>query len=194
MTDLYFVRHAQPDYRTGDNATFALSDEGMTDRMIAFEALKGIEFDYAISSPYRRSLDTIRPCAENQNLTIMTDDRLRERDSGIKGNSSYDMFRKRWSDFSFHEEGGESLLDCQNRNIEAIFELIKKYSGMTLLIGTHGTSLSTIINYFDDSFGFEAFMRIVDFMPYVVHMRFDNEKYCGYEELAFLHKEFHGKK
>ncbi len=194
MTELYFVRHAQPDYRSGNNATFALSDEGMSDRMAAYDVLKNISFDHAVSSPYRRSIDTILPITEEQNLIIETDERLRERDSGIKGNSSFDLFLKRWTDFSFHEDGGESLSQCQKRNVEAFIELTEKYTDKKILIGTHGTSLSTVINYFDKSFGFEGFMRIVDFMPYVICMKFDKNKYSGYEELLYVHKEFHGKK
>ena len=194
MTEFYFVRHAQPDYRSGNNATFGLSDEGILDRMTAADALKDIHFDAVISSPYRRSMETILPVVEKQGLSIITDARLRERDSGINGNSNFDLFKKRWSDFSYHEDGGESLSECQDRNIEVLNELIEKYKDRSLLIGTHGTSLSTIINYFEPTFGFESFMRIVDYMPYVICMKFEGNKYMGFTELAYVHKAIHGKK
>ena len=40
MTGLYFVRHAQPDYRTGTDRTFSLSEEGMSDRLKALEEVE----------------------------------------------------------------------------------------------------------------------------------------------------------
>ena len=104
------------------------------------------------------------------------------------------MFKKRWADFSYHEEGGESLGECQKRNIEAIGDILEKYDGKSILIGTHGTALSTIINRYDASFGLEAFMRIINYMPYVVRMDFEGKEYIGMEELAFVAKKFHGQR
>ena len=194
MTKLYFVRHAQPDYRTGEDSTFSLSAEGMEDRMRAAEALRNIPLDICISSPYKRSIDTIIPCAEEHSLKILTDIRLRERDRITNKSNNYEMFKKRWADFSYHEEGGESLGECQKRNIEAIGDILEKYDGKSILIGTHGTALSTIINRDDASFGLEAFMRIINYMPYVVRMDFEGKEYIGMEELAFVAKKFHGQR
>ena len=102
MTTLYFVRHAQPDYRTGDNPTFALSEEGEKDALLAADHLKDIRFDAAVSSPYRRSIDTIRPIILSQKLKLKTDIRLRERDNAGRGSNTPEMFRRRWNDFDYH--------------------------------------------------------------------------------------------
>ncbi len=194
MTSLYFVRHAQPDYRTGVDSTYALSAEGIEDRMQACNTLKDIRLDVCVCSPYRRSIDTVIPIVQGHNLEIITDIRLRERDKGKGISNTHEMFRKRWKDFSFCEEGGESLSECQKRNIEAVKDILKKYENKNVLIGTHGTALSTIINYYDDSFGIEYFLRIINYMPYVVRLDFINDKFAGMEELAFVEKEFHGQK
>ncbi len=194
MTQIYFVRHAQPDYRQGVNSTFALSDEGMIDRLKAAEVLEGISFDCAVSSPYRRSLETIEPILKSRKLSVVTDERLRERDNPGGSSNSHEMFRKRWSDFDFHEEGGESLHSTQQRNIAALNDIAEKYKDKTILVGTHGTALSTIINYFDPAFGYEQFMRIIDYMPYVLRIDLDGMKLKGMEELFYIKKEFHGVK
>lgn len=194
MTSLYFVRHAQPDYRTGENSTYGLSDEGMIDRMVAVRALEGIQLDTAVSSPYRRSLMTIEPIIQERSLTLKTDIRLRERDSAIKGNSSFELFRSRWNDFDFHEPGGESLGETQVRNIVAIEDILSENDGRSVLVGTHGTSLCTILNYYDRSLGFDFFMRIINFMPYVIKVDFEGISFKGMQELAFVEKEIHGQK
>lgn len=194
MTELYFVRHAQPDYRHGTNATFVLSDEGMNDRLEAAKILSPISFDCAVSSPYRRSLLTIEPIVKSKNLQLTTDIRLRERDNQGGGSNTHEMFRKRWADFSFHEKGGECLDSVQKRNIAALFDILKTHRDKTVLIGTHGTALATIINYYDPSFLCEGFLRIIDYMPYIIRFTFDGEKYIGREELFYIEKEFHGVK
>ena len=194
MTTLYFVRHAQPDYRQGDNRSFPLSAEGMQDRMKAAEALKGVSFDTAVSSPYTRSVETIMPIVRAQGLELCLDERLRERDNAGGGSNSHEMFRKRWADFDFHEENGESLRSTQDRNIDAVSDILAGHSGRTVLVGTHGTALSTIINYFDPTFGYEQFIRIIDFMPYVIRMDLDGTRLLGMKEILFVPKKFHGVK
>ena len=192
MTGLYFVRHAQPDYRTGTDRTFSLSEEGMSDRLKALEALKGIRIDAAFSSPYRRSLLTIEPILNQRNLTVTTDERLRERVKGQGQCNTSEMFIKRWADHNFCEPGGESLAQTQKRNIEAVSEILDTYRDKNILIGTHGTALCTIINFYDGNFGYEDFMRAIDFMPWVIRLDFEGCEYKGREEIAFIEKEFHG--
>ena len=102
------------------------------------------------------------------------------------------MFRRRWADFEFHEEGGESIGSTQQRNIAALWDILRRHSGQTVLVGTHGTALSTIINYFDNSFGCEQFLRIIDYMPYIIRLTFDGRKLIDRKELFYIKKEFHG--
>jgi len=51
--------------------------------------------------------------------------------------------------------------------------VLLKYPKKSIAIGSHGTALSTIINYFDSSFGYVDFMKIKDLMPYVVQLDFE---------------------
>lgn len=194
LTQLYFVRHAQPDYRQGNNRTFSLSEEGMSDRLRAAEVLSGIRFDTAVSSPYVRSIETIRPVVEAQKLSLSLDERLRERDNPGGSSNTHAMFRRRWADFDFHEEGGESLRSTQQRNVAAVQDILAAHAGQIVLVGTHGTALSTIINYYAPAFLIEEFLRIIDFMPYIIRLDFDGTVYLRREELFYIAKPFHGVK
>lgn len=42
-----------------------------------------------------------------------------------------------------------------------------------LVIGSHGTALSTIINYYDDTFGYAEFEKIRELMPWIVCFTFE---------------------
>ena len=194
MTSLFFVRHAQPDYRKGTDSTYELSEEGMTDRLAAKKALEGIRLDAALSSPYRRSIMTIEPIVSERGLVIAEDIRLCERIKGEGQCNTQEMFLKRWNDFDFCEKGGESLGHTQKRNVEAVSDILRSYKDKNVLIGTHGTAFSTIINYYLPDFGYDDFMRVIDFMPWVVRMDFDGDSFLGMEELAYVYKEFHGVK
>lgn len=116
-----------------------------------------------------------------------------ERQSGHQGNNT-EMFRQRWAHFDFHEENGESLNMVQKRNIEAVDEILRKHKDEKIVIGTHETALSTILNYFDPTFGCDDFLKIIDLMPYVIRLDFHEERYIGREECLKIRKVFPGRK
>jgi len=192
MTEIYLVRHAKPDHSWEEDETRPLTDEGKTDTRIVADFFREIHVDFFLSSPYVRSVDTVRPSAAEKNMTIATDTRLREREKGRNGNSP-EMFRKRWANFSFHEEGGESLEMVQHRNMEALEEILEEREGQSVVIGTHGTAMSSILHHYDPAFQVDDFLRIIDFMPYIVRLTFQGKTLKGKEELLHLKKEYDGK-
>lgn len=193
MTSIYFIRHAQPDHDWEEDGTRPLSDEGMNDSKRVTEFFREMEIEYYISSPYKRSIDTIKESADGHGISIILDERLRERESGLCGNNM-EMFKRRWENLDFHEECGESLKMVQERNIKAIFEILNNYKDANIVIGTHGTALSTILNYFEPSYCCDDFLRMIDFMPYIIRLDFDGINYIRKEELLIVKKEFKGKK
>ena len=198
MTCMYFVRHCQSDHtKSGDECLRPLTKEGLDDSHAVLHYLKDKNIDVFISSPYKRSYDTIAKAAEYYYLQIKTDERLRERKSGKNGNT-FELFKKRWVDKNYAEPDGESLYSVQKRNIEALKEIIEIYRDKNIVIGTHGTALSTILNYYNPAFGCDSFMRIIGYMPYIVKLEFDGAQYAGMTEELIIKKEYklrtvHGK-
>ena len=192
MTKVFFVRHAQPLHEHNDDRTRPLTDEGLRDASIVLETLIDKDISAFYCSPYKRSLDTIKQTAEYYHAKIQTDERLREREKGADGNN-HGMFRKRWADHEYHEDGGESIGMVQRRNVEALNEILEKNRGGNIVIGTHGTALSAIMNYYNPEFGCDDFLRIIDWMPYIVEMDFEGRELVGVKEHAHVEKEFKGK-
>jgi len=153
------------------------------------EVLRDHDIGAVYSSPYARSLTTVEPIAELHNLKIKTDERLRERQAGSMANN-YELFQKRWNDLSFCEEGGESIGKLQRRNIQALFEILSLNTDKEIVIGTHGSAFSSILKYFNEAFGVEDFMRIIDLMPYVVRMDFDSTHLVQTTEVLSIKKEY----
>ena len=189
MTKIYFVRHAQPEHAWEDDRTRPLTGEGRRDSAIVFEFLKDKHIDAFYSSPYKRSVDTIADSADFFGKDIITDEDLREREKGENGNN-HGMFHKRWADHNYHEEGGESIAMVQKRNMRALTEILRDNIDKEVVVGTHGTALSTILNFYDKSFGCDDFLRIVDRMPYVIELDFEGDKLVGKVEHCYGLKEF----
>ena len=88
-----------------------------------------------------------------------------------------------WTDFNYSKSDGECLREVQERNIAALNNVLARYADKSIVIGTHGTSLSTIINYYDETYGYDDFMAMVDIMPWVVKMSFSKKKIVAIEKI-----------
>lgn len=191
MTKVYFVRHAQPEHMWEDDRTRPLTAAGLQDSKIVLDFLKNREIDIFYSSPYKRSIDTIADTAAFYGKDIITDERFREREKGSAGNT-HEMFEKRWADHDYHEENGESINMVQRRNIEVLAEILAENKDKRIVIGTHGTALSTILNYYQAEFGCKDFLRIIDWMPYVIELDFEGEELLSVQEHCYIEKAFPG--
>ncbi len=189
MTTIYFVRHCKPDFKISEDRNRPLTEEGLKDALKVRDFLSDKNIDMFISSPYRRSVESIEKAAEYYAKQIETDERLRERKAGIDSNNN-EMLKRRWADFTFAEQEGESIGAVQKRNIEALEEILERYSGKTIVIGTHGTALSSIINYYDSSFDCDSFLRIINFMPYIVKMDFEGKTRISQEDVFHIEKDY----
>lgn len=191
-TKVYFVRHAQPEHMWEDDRTRPLTDEGKEDAAIVLNFFQDKMIHAFYSSPYQRSYDTIADTAAFFGQKIRTDERLREREKGIGGNN-HGMFEKRWADHDYHEENGESIHMVQERNIAALTDILAENKGRNIVIGTHGTALSAILHYYQPTFGCKDFLRIIDWMPYVMELDFEDDRLLSQKEHCHIEKEFKGK-
>ena len=182
-TYIFFVRHAQPDISVKEDLIRPLTEQGIEDAKKVTKVLMNRGIAAAYSSPYKRAVDTIKDFADNSELEIITDNDLCERRVGEWVEDFRGFSEKQWQDFDFKLLGGESLREVQERNVTAIFNIIKDNIGKSVVIGTHGTALSTIINYYNSDFGHADFLKIVDKMPYILCFKFSDMQLESIEEV-----------
>lgn len=123
MLRVYFVRHAQSEHPWGEDRTRPLSVEGKDDAKQVLEFFKDKQIDEFYSSPYRRSVDTIKEAAEFFRQEIKLVEGFRERENGLAANT-LTMIEKRWRDLNFHEDQGESISMVQKRNMAALKRIL----------------------------------------------------------------------
>lgn len=190
MTHIYFIRHAQPNYENHDDFSRELSPKGLKDRMLAADYLRDRGVDAVLSSPFKRAADTVAPVAERLGLAVETVEDFRERKVGSGWIEDFDGFTfRQWADFNYKLPDGESLGEVQERNLKALGGVLEQFAGRTVVIGSHGTALSTLVHHFRPGFGYAGFDRIRPVMPWVVHFVFDGCQCVSVEE----HDVFTGK-
>ncbi len=188
MTKVYFIRHAEPNYRNHDDVGRELSERGLRDRELVTEFLMDKDITVVLSSPYRRAVDTVRHFADTLRVPILHLTDFRERKVADAWIDDFDTFcRAQWADFDYALPGGECLREVQQRNIAGLQRVLREYEGHNIVIGGHGTSISTVLNHFNPSFGFQDFDQIRRLMPWIVRLDFDKNTFLGME--SFVIKE-----
>ncbi len=184
MTTVYFVRHAEPDYKNHNDMERPLTLKGKEDSKLVTDYLKEKEIEIVLSSPYVRAVQTVKDYADSYGHTITTVSDFRERKIDSDWIEDFNRFaEQQWKDFDYKLSDGESLREVQIRNMDALRQVIKEYPDKNIVIGSHGTALSTIINYFEPSFGFSHFQKIRTIMPWIVKFTFQGDELVHIEEI-----------
>lgn len=180
-TNLYLVRHAHSVY-TPDEFERPLSDKGFADAKRVTKRLIPENIEQVISSPYKRAIQTVEGIAKHldQEVEIIVDYRERTltREPAV---DFEEAITKVWVDPSFSWEGGESNIVAQQRGVAITLELLDRYAGKNIVVGTHGNLMVLVMNYFDQQYGFD-FWKQLD-MPDIYRLRFERKELVGVERV-----------
>lgn len=184
MTSIYFVRHAEPDYTNHNDMERPLTQKGKEDREKVTHFLHDKNIDIVLSSPYKRAVDTVKEFADSCGHLIITVEGFRERKVDSGWIEDFNKFTKmQWDDFDYKLSDGECLREVQKRNIDALMQVLRDHRDNNIVIGSHGTALSTMINYFDPTYGYDDFQSIRSLMPWVVRFSFEGDKLIDIEKI-----------
>ncbi|MNW55506.1 Phosphoserine phosphatase 1 [compost metagenome] len=175
-TIVYFIRHAESPFIAGKERTRGLSEKGKLDSTKIKDVLRNEEIEILISSPYERSILTIKDLAIELNIEIVLEEDLRERQLVGEGcvitrEDFFDSKRKLYEDRNYSFPGGESSKDAQKRAIKVFKKIIEKFNGKRIVIGTHGDIMTLMMNYFDNTYGFEFWESTT--MPDIYKLEFE---------------------
>lgn len=181
MTNLYFVRHAHSIY-TPDELNRPLSERGFSDAKIVTKLLKTEEIDIVVSSPYKRAVQTVKGIAEYINTEVEIIEGFKERTltTGLANDFTL-AITKVWEDYNFSWEGGESNTVAQKRGIETTLNILEKYKGENVVIGTHGNIMVLIMNFFDSQYDFSFWQNLE--MPDIYKLTFKGKVLTNVEKI-----------
>jgi 2,3-bisphosphoglycerate-dependent phosphoglycerate mutase len=167
---LVLVRHGESEWNRLNLFTGwrdpDLTDKGVDEAVRAgrFLKAKGLDFDIAYTSALKRAqrtLDLILAELGQEDLAIVRDEALNERDYGDLSGLNKDDARKRWGEqqvlvwrrsYDIAPPGGESLKDTAARVLpyykSRIWPDVK--AGRDVLVVAHGNSIRALIMYLEE--------------------------------------------
>lgn len=175
---LVLVRHGQSEWNLKNLFTGwkdpDLTEQGVAEAKAAGRVLRehGYSFDVAFTSELKRAqrtLDIVLAVLHQENLPIVRDRALNERDYGDLTGLNKDDARKRWGEdqvqiwrrsFDIAPPGGESLKDTAARVLPYFHSRIlpRVNGGERVLVVAHGNSLRAVIMELEDLSG-EAIIK-----------------------------------
>ncbi|WP_291653829.1 histidine phosphatase family protein [Clostridium sp.] len=154
ITNIYLVRHAHSKYNL-DELNRPLSEEGINESKKVVDLLIDKNITKIISSPYKRARQTVEKLERHFKLNIIINDKFRERNISNGYIDDFDkVISKYWRDFNFALYGGESSNSAQSRGVGELKNLLKKYKGENIVIGTHGNIMVLIMNYYNKKYNY----------------------------------------
>jgi len=170
-TSLYFVRHGETEYNRrgivqGGGIDSSLNDTGREQAQVLANRFQEKRFDAVYSSTLLRAKQTADILASpHEPVRRAYLDDLQEMSWGIyegAGPSSdrdaaLGEIKSQWRDGYFDRtvEGGESILDVQERALRAVDHLVSEESGSTVLVVTHGRYLRVLLASVLEDYGLE---------------------------------------
>lgn len=159
MKQIYFIRHSLKD-RQIKKQDAPLSQEGQSLAKLLPAVFSDIAVDTIYSSPYIRSIDTVKPIAESKGLPIIIKDSLGERKVGTSVTPVDNFAVTQWNDFDFKLENGESLNEVKIRLLAALDDCLKQEDHV-VIIGGHSTAFAVLFHTLTDGkFGYQEYKKM----------------------------------
>ncbi|HLH22475.1 MAG TPA: 2,3-diphosphoglycerate-dependent phosphoglycerate mutase [Chloroflexota bacterium] len=168
MAYLVLVRHGESEWNTLGLWTgwrdVSLTEAGHAEARRAAEALRGIKFDVAYTSKLKRArqtLDDITTALGIQDLPVVEDAALNERDYGdltaknkweVEKEYGEDQFLKWRRSWDYPVPGGETLKDVYAR-VAPYYDqhiLPELKAGKNVIVAAHGNSLRALVKHLEN--------------------------------------------
>lgn len=153
--NLYVMRHGEVDFNLKNQINgrnnCKLNDTGIKQAISKRDEIGNLNIDFIFCSPLERTKQTCMYANQN-NISVIYDDRLMERDSASMQYESVNILDLDiWYDINKEivykdSEGFKSIL---NRISEFLNEIKEKYDDKNILLVTHGDVCKAIYMYFN---------------------------------------------
>lgn len=179
------VRHGDSP-KEGNERTRGLTEKGRIDALRLTALLRKEEIDVVTSSPYTRSILTVKELAQQIGKEVLVFEGLKERifsaeDQRISDKELLPLLEKSFSNPNYALEGGESNADCQGRAIKVLKELLTIYRENKIVIASHGAVMTLMMGFYDNKYDLN-FLHSTS-KPDVYRMEFNDQELLSVQRL-----------
>ena len=141
---IYIVRHGETEWnklnKLMGRCDISLNEEGFEQAEKLSDTLKNLDFDFIITSPLKRTIQTADVISKAKNVPIILDKRLEERNFGeLRGLNPLSIDYKSYWDYYRNKPlmYGEDMKTFFKRIYGALDDIVEKYQGINILLVLH---------------------------------------------------------
>ena len=171
-TNIYIFRHGETDYNVQRRAQgyldIPLNEKGIEQAHELADKLSNIKLDCIYTSPLSRAMETARIVATKNNVNIIPENGLQERNLGVlcghivhvtdaPKDTPFDLNADTLyvpiallSDDDFVPDNGESYNMFKKRVCDAIMNIVKNTNAQNIGVATHGGVIGVLLREFTD--------------------------------------------
>ncbi|WP_100012976.1 histidine phosphatase family protein [Lentibacillus sediminis] len=157
MKKVYIIRHCEAQGQSGEAL---LTEEGRKQALELANHFSGMKIDRILSSPFERAFQSIKPLAEQLNLTVEMNQQLTERVLSTENLSDWlPKLRATFDDMDLRYAGGESSREAMKRIGEVLQGVWESEAENTIIV-THGNLMSLLLKHINEEFGFGEWKKL----------------------------------
>ena len=192
-TILYLVRHGETDYNRkriiqGRCINSNLNGTGQAQAKALAARFADVTLDAIYSSSLSRAQETAQFIArQHPGVVTYTLSDLEEMSWGIfegeaftpQVQEAFEQIRARWDqgEYELCVEGGESIIDVQQRGLRALDHILQRHAGQSVLVVTHGRFLRVLLATLLDDYGLARMHEIAHTNTGVNKVRWRNDRF-----------------
>lgn len=181
MTTIYIIRNAEcVDLQ---DASSELSPRGQKELAAIETFFQDKSMDAIYISTQKNAAKTMQFVTVKEQVPVYVSEEFNERKTGPRVANLVSFGRRQWAEPEYKLPKGESFFEVQDRMIDGLEKVVTSNKDQTSLICTHSMALGTVIQFFDDTFTFEEYLRTNEIHPWIVKMEFEGLTLVGLEEI-----------
>lgn len=181
MTTIYMIRNAECEDLQDNSSEISPKGQKELTAIQTFFQDKAIDAVYV--SALKSAAETVKFMTTKEEVPVYVSEEFNERKIGPRVANLVSFSRRQWAEPEYKLLKGESFLEVQDRMIDGLEKVVTNNKDQTSFICTHSMALGTVIQFFDETFTFEEYLRTNEIHPWIVKMEFEGMTLVSLEEI-----------
>lgn len=179
MTTIYMIRNAECSDLQDASSEFSEAGKKEQEKIQTF--FEGKQIDEVYVSSLKSAADTLRFLINEDQRSVHVAEEFNERKIGPRVLNLESFVRRQWSEPEYKLSGGESFFEVQDRVLDGLERIVTTNKDKVSIIGSHGMAIATVIQFFDETFTCEDYLKTSYIRPWIVKMEFEDKSLVGLE-------------
>lgn len=184
MTTVYMIRNAECEDLQDASSEFSEMGKKELAQIQAFFENRKVDAVYL--SSLTSAAKTLESLSGREGIHVYVAEEFDERKTGPRVANLESFGKRQWAEPEYKLAGGESFWEAQDRVIDGLEKVVTNHKDEISVVGSHSMAMGLVIQFFDETFTFEEYLRTNGLRPWIVKMDFEGMTLVSLEEIRSM--------